>query len=133
MTTNAPAHQLGSQKYVLLTTYRRVGTPVRTPVWVAPDGAALLVWTVMDSGKVKRIRNNTEISVAPCTSRGKPLGPAVAGRAEILDAEETRHVRRLIRKKYWLAGPIVLFLSRLRRGTRGTVGLRIGVGQEERP
>ncbi|MBN1173112.1 MAG: PPOX class F420-dependent oxidoreductase [Micromonosporaceae bacterium] len=129
MSTSAPAQQLGSEKYVLLTTYRRTGVPVATPVWVAQDGSALVVWTVTDSGKVKRIRNNPEVAVAPCTARGKPLGLAIAGRAAILDVDGTRRVRQLIRRKYWLMGPVTLFFSRLRRGEAGTVGLRIDIGQ----
>ena len=50
--------RMGDGKYVLLTTYRRDGTPVATPTWVVRDGDALAVWTATDSGKVKRVRRD---------------------------------------------------------------------------
>ena len=64
------------QKYVLLTTYRRDGTPVGTPVSIAVDGDQAFVRTWDTAWKVKRIRNNPEVEVAPSTLRGKPTGPA---------------------------------------------------------
>jgi uncharacterized protein len=128
MTTSTPAAHLSAGKYILLTTYRRDGTPVATPLWFAPDGAALVVWTVTASWKVKRIRNNPEVSVAPCTMRGKPLGLAVAGRAEILDQRGTARVRKLIMRRYWLFGRLLVPMSRWRRGDAGTIGIRIDIG-----
>jgi hypothetical protein len=94
-------------------------------VWAVRDGDALGVWTVTDSYKVKRIRRNPEVTVAPCTVRGKPTGEAVPARAEILDADGTRRVRSLMARKYGLMGRFTLLTSRLRRGEGGTVGLRI--------
>ena len=63
--------------YVSLTTIRRTGVPVSTPVWAAPDGDSLVVWTRTDSGKVKRLRHTTRVTVAPCDFRGRVEGPAV--------------------------------------------------------
>jgi predicted pyridoxine 5'-phosphate oxidase superfamily flavin-nucleotide-binding protein len=65
------------QKYVLLTTYRRDGTPVGTPVNIAVEGDRAFVRTWDTAWKVKRIRNNSEVEVAPSTLRGKPTGPAI--------------------------------------------------------
>lgn len=117
--------ELATASYVAVTSYRKDGTGVPTPVWVAGDGDALVVWTVTDSWKVKRIRRNPLVTVAPCDVRGKPSGEAVGGTAEILDQAGTDRVRVLIRRKYGLFGRLTLAMSRLRRGATGTVGVRI--------
>ena len=71
------------------------------------------------------MRRNRSVTVAPCTFRGRPLGEPVAGRAEILDGEDTQRVRELIKKKFWLTGPLTVNLSLRRRGPEGSVGIRI--------
>lgn len=116
---------LAAGKYLLITTYRKNGTAVPTPVWVVRDGDALGVWTVADSWKVKRIRNRADVLVGPCDLRGNPTGDSVPGRAEILDAAGSAHCRRLIARKYGVLGRLSLLGSRLRRGTDGTVGVRV--------
>jgi PPOX class probable F420-dependent enzyme len=126
MTSTTPGlDDLGAAKYLLVTTYRKDGTPVPTPVWAARDGDSLVVWTVTDSGKVKRIRRTGRAEVVPCTVRGKPLGESVPARAEVLDAAGTAQVRDLIKRKYGLFGSLTVNFSRLRRGANGTVGLRL--------
>ena len=95
-------------------------------MWVVRDGDALAVWTVRDSGKVKRIRRDGKVTVAPCDVRGRPHGEATAGHATIAAAPaEVDRVRGLIRRKYAVLGRLVLLGSRLRRGTEGTVAVRI--------
>ncbi|MEW2403209.1 PPOX class F420-dependent oxidoreductase [Streptomyces sp. NPDC046862] len=118
---------LGAGKYLLITSYRRNGTPVATPVWVVRDAETLGVWTVADSGKVKRIRNRADVLVGPCDLRGKPTGDQVPGRAEIVDPATAEHYRRLLARKYGLVGRLSLLGSRIRRGKEGTVGLRISL------
>ncbi|MDB1090043.1 PPOX class F420-dependent oxidoreductase [Streptomyces sp. ACA25] len=120
-----PLERLSAGKYVLVTTFRKDGRAVGTPVWAARDGDALAVWTAADSGKVKRLRNRADVRLAPCDVRGRPTGGEVSGRAEILDAEGSRRHRQLIARKYGLTGRLVLLGSRLRRGSGGTVGIRI--------
>ncbi|GAA4566113.1 PPOX class F420-dependent oxidoreductase [Micromonospora coerulea] len=117
--------RLAAEKYILLTTFRKDGRAVPTPVWAVRDGDALAVWTVADSGKVKRIRRDGRVTVAPCDVRGNPHGAAVPGHATIGDQAGTRRVRELLKQKYRLLGRLSLLGSRLRRGERGTVGLRI--------
>ncbi len=119
--------QLGSGGYLSVTTYRRDGRAVPTPVWVVRDGDALAVWTTRDAGKVKRIRNNPQVSVAPCDMRGNLTGPERAGAATLLSPEDTERVRELIRRKYGLVGRLTIRGSLLRRGRDGTVGVRITV------
>ena len=120
--------RLGRGKYLLVTSFRKDGSPVATPVWVIRDGAALGVWTVADSWKVKRIRRNPEVLVGPCDVRGRATGESVPATAEILDAAGTARYRSLLAKKYGLLGRLTLLGSRVRRGTEGTVGIRITLG-----
>ncbi|MBT3150284.1 PPOX class F420-dependent oxidoreductase [Streptomyces sp. CHD11] len=117
--------RLGTGKYLLLTSYRKNGTPVATPVWVVRDGDALGVWTVADSWKVKRIRARGGVLVGPCDVRGNPTGDQVPATAEICDQATTDRYRRLLARKYGVLGRLTLLGSRLRRGRDGTVGIRI--------
>ncbi|MGK5676415.1 PPOX class F420-dependent oxidoreductase, partial [Micromonospora sp. URMC 106] len=75
--------RLASEKYVLLTTFRKDGRAVPTPVWAVRDGDALAVWSAADSGKVKRIRRSGDVTVAPCDVRGRPHGEAVPAHATL--------------------------------------------------
>ncbi|MEV0327037.1 PPOX class F420-dependent enzyme [Micromonospora echinospora] len=119
---------LAAEKYVLLTTFRRDGRAVPTPVWAVRDGDALAIWTVADSGKVKRIRREPTVTVAPCDVRGRPHGPAIKGYATLCPPAETRRIRSLLKQKYRLLGRLTLLGSRLRRGEQGTVGVRVTLG-----
>ncbi|CAL9362187.1 PPOX class F420-dependent oxidoreductase [Streptomyces pilosus] len=121
----ASLDRLGAGKYLLVTSYRKNGTPVATPVWVVRDGDALGVWTVADSWKVKRIRARGDVLVGPCDVRGRPTGGQVPATAEICDPATTVRYRRLLARKYGLLGRLTLLGSRLRRGSDGTVGIRI--------
>jgi hypothetical protein len=89
---------LANEKYVSLTTFKRDGTPVATPVWVAADGDHLLVATAAESWKVKRLRRDPRVRVAASSATGKVRGPAVDGTAAVLD--ETERVERLLARKY---------------------------------
>jgi PPOX class probable F420-dependent enzyme len=119
--------RLASGKYLLVTSYRRNGSPVSTPVWVVQDGTALGVWTTADSWKVKRIRHRADVLVGPCDLRGNPTGEQVPATAEICDQTVTARYRALIARKYGLIGRLTLLGSRLRRGVTGTVGIRISL------
>jgi PPOX class probable F420-dependent enzyme len=116
---------LAAGKYLLITSYRKNGTPVATPVWVVRDGDTLGVWTAADSWKVKRIRARGDVLVGPCDLRGRPTGKQIPATAEICDPETTARYRTLIARKYGLTGRLTLLGSRLRRGLDGTVGIRI--------
>ncbi|MFD9126085.1 PPOX class F420-dependent oxidoreductase [Kitasatospora sp. NPDC059571] len=116
---------LSAGSYLLVTTYKKDGTGVPTPVWVVRDGDALGIWTVADSWKVKRIRNRGDVLVGPCDVRGNPTGEQVPATAEICAPERTAAYRTLLRQKYGLLGVVTLLGSRIRRGEHGTVGIRI--------
>lgn len=100
--------RLPTSRYVSLTTFRRTGEPVATPVWAAPvrpgpaqeDAGALIVWTSADSGKVKRLRHTSRVTVAPCDMRGRLEGPAVEGVAEFLDRAEWPAALAALTRRY---------------------------------
>jgi PPOX class probable F420-dependent enzyme len=119
--------RLAAEKYILLTTFRKDGRAVSTPVWAVRDDDTLAVWTVADSGKVKRIRRDGMVTVAPCDVRGRPLGEAVPGHAVLCGPQESSRIRDLLKRKYRLLGRLTLLGSRLRRGEAGTVGIRISL------
>ena len=94
---------IAGQKYISLTTFRKTGAGVATPVWFGEDGDKLYVMTRSDMGKTKRIRNNPQVKVAPSTIRGKVTGPELTATARILPPEEHQHARQAINRKYWMA------------------------------
>jgi hypothetical protein len=94
---------ISGRKYISLSTFRKSGTAVATPVWFGEEGNELYVMTRSDMGKTKRIRNNPQVRVAPCTIRGKVTGPEFAATARILPPEEHAAARQTINRKYWLA------------------------------
>ncbi|GIG87235.1 PPOX class F420-dependent oxidoreductase [Plantactinospora endophytica] len=97
--------EIRTARYVSVTTFRRDGRPVPTPVGHAVDGDELLVLTQRDSGKVKRIRNNAAVRVAPCDMSGRVAegAPTATGRARVLDQLETARVRRVLSRRYAIA------------------------------
>jgi PPOX class probable F420-dependent enzyme len=106
------------QQTVLLTTYRRNGTPVGTPVHIAVDGDRAFVRTWDATGKLKRIRNTPEVEIAPSTFRGVPTGPAIRARARILNGNEAVAARRALTRKYpVMHGVLVPLVHRLRGNT----------------
>jgi PPOX class probable F420-dependent enzyme len=108
---------LGDEKYISLTTFKRDGTPVSTPVWVAREDGRLLVWSAADTWKVKRIRRDAHVRVAPCSGMGKVRGAPLDGEATIIG--DTTTVERLLPRKYWLAYRLIhgwdVVIRRLRR------------------
>jgi PPOX class probable F420-dependent enzyme len=100
---------LAASKYLSLTTYRKNGDPVATPVWLVRDGDELNVITQKNSGKVKRIRNNSAVLLAPCDARGKIKGDSVPGQAILLDEQRSASVAQRIKNRYGLLGKILMW------------------------
>ena len=123
--TDGPIAAITRAKYVLLTTFKRDGSAVPTPVWAVEDEGSLLIWTPRESGKVKRIRRSGRVTVAPCTMRGTPTGVAVEATAALLDTAGTAKVQDAIGRKYgWLGR--TLTKRAVRRGGQDTViGIRV--------
>jgi len=103
---------LQSKKYILLETYRKNDQPVRTPVWFVIQNDFVCVITREDTGKVKRIRQNPKVKLAPCTFKGKPIGKWISGNATKVTGEEAQAAIKLRKKKYGLMATIAGFASR---------------------
>jgi len=112
-------------RYLNLESCKRDGTPVQTPVWFAEDQGVLYVYTLANAGKVKRIRRNPRIRLAPCTMRGTVTGPWVEAEATIVDATTAVHGHALLRHKYgWMKG-IGDLSSRIMHRERVVIAIRL--------
>lgn len=114
--------QFAKAKYLNLETFRKNGAGVRTPVWFAqgtsagggaPEEVVFYVYSEADAGKVKRIRNKSNVRIVPCSMRGKVRGAWVDGRARICGEAEAAHGQRLLRHKYGWMKIVGDFFSRL--------------------
>jgi PPOX class probable F420-dependent enzyme len=101
-------------QYVALTTYRRDGTPVTTPVWAAAEGESLYLFTNANAGKVKRLRNSSRAAIAPCTATGKVTGTQLPAEAFNLTSDQMPKVWRLLTKKYGMAVRLFIAYDRAR-------------------
>ncbi len=91
---------LDAQEFALLTTYRRDGTPMPTTIWFAHEGGRLYFQTGLNAGKVKRIRANSAVTLAPSTRIGEVLGDAVAATARVLSPEDAGVADAVLARKY---------------------------------
>ncbi|MFD2473882.1 PPOX class F420-dependent oxidoreductase [Amycolatopsis silviterrae] len=122
--------RLGAEKYVVLTTFRRDGRAVPTPVWASRDGDELVLFSERTAGKVKRIRNNGDVRLQACDVRGRRLhGAEASGTARLLDAADSDRIRRVIARDYGVIGRVTMFFSRLRGGPERTIGIAIKVSE----
>ena len=123
---------LTKQNYLNLETFKKNGEGVKTPVWFAAEPAddlssataRLYIYTVDNTGKVKRIRNNAKVRVAPCDARGKVLGEWVDAQAEIISGAELAHANAVLNKKYFPLKQIMNFFASFRRQGRAYFVLR---------
>ncbi len=119
-------------KYLSLETFKKNGEGVKTPVWfaadprtdLAGDEARLFIYTIGNTGKVKRIRNNPRVRIAPCTMRGELLGEWVDARAEIVTGEEAAYGMGLLYKKYFPWKQILGFFALFSRRERVVMAIR---------
>jgi uncharacterized protein len=107
---------LARARYVQLTTFRRAGTPVATAVHIVVDGDTAYFRTWNTAGKAKRLRHTSAVRVAAATRRGRPLGPAIAAQAHLLQGDESEQAARMLARKYpILHGHLIPWVHR-RRG-----------------
>ena len=97
---NASLAPLRNSKTILLTTYKKDGTPVATPVSIAFDGDRAFFRSYDKAWKTKRLRRNPHVRVAPATLRGEPTGPAVEARATLLAGEQARTAARALARRH---------------------------------
>lgn len=114
-----------NQKYLNLETFKRDGSGVKTPVWfVLRENGAFYVYTEAESWKVKRIRKNPRVRVAPCDMRGNVTGEWQAAMAQVVSGEEEQAASRLLDQKYFLK-KIFNLLTRLNRHKRAMLKIEL--------
>ena len=121
--------QFEDAKYINVETFRKTGAGVRTPVWFAADPAApdsFYIYSLADAGKVKRIRNNPKVRVAPCDMRGNLRGAWVEGRARICTGKDVEKGQDLLRDKYGWMKIVGDFFSRMRGRTQVVLQIDLG-------
>ena len=107
-------------RYLSITSFKRDGTGVATPVWFVADAGRLFALTDLRSAKVRRIRRNPRVLVAPCRADGKLRGEPVQARAEILTATpDLERVQRLLKRRYRVSYRLVMLGYRIGRRLRG--------------
>jgi len=117
------------ERYVSLATFRRNGAEVRTPIWFAVIDQRLWMMTGGDTGKVKRLRNNPRVRVAPSDVRGIVHGPWRDGTARIAaDPREIAEARAMLRAKYGWQATLLDVVSRLSGRIRRRVWLEVALG-----
>ena len=88
------------QEFLSLETFRKSGEGVKSPIWFVQEGDSLYMWTVGDSAKIKRIRNNPQVKIAPCKRFGEVTGEWITAQASVDDSPAAvRHVEELLRRK----------------------------------
>jgi PPOX class probable F420-dependent enzyme len=112
---------LAKEQFIALTTFRKTGVGVLTPVWFVNDGEnRLVIFTGKSSGKVKRIRNNPRVEIAPSDAQGKPRGATIQARARFIEGDATKHALALLKRKYGFQFTAIEWLNKLRGGSDQT-------------
>ena len=119
--------QIAGTKQVSLTTYRKDGTPVATPVWHVVDGESIVIVSEAAAGKVKRIRNNSRVEVTACDIRGKIADGAqtLPGTARLLDEAGTENARDLLARRYLMSRVGNWFAKALRLKRKPLIGIAV--------
>ena len=99
--------QFLDQKYINLETYKKDGTPVRTPVWFVIDNDLIYVITRESTGKVKRLKNNHDVRIVLCSFKGEPKNEWIKGKAEKIMGEKADIAIKLRKKKYGMSARLV--------------------------
>jgi len=112
--SEGPFKAFEGEQYLSLETYRKSGEAIATPVWFAEDAGVIYVYSLANMGKVKRIRNNPKVRIAPCRLRGELKGDWVPATARVLPDGDHARVHALLNRKYGLMKRIGSWFSRLR-------------------
>lgn len=105
---------LTTSRYLLLTTVKRDGSEVGTPVWFAASDGSLVAMSEATAWKVKRLRRNPKATVAPCDVRGRVHGPAIAVVGEVLGEAESAQARSALHRRYGSALDAIDVVGRIR-------------------
>ena len=115
MSTQAsPFVPLIKENYASLTTFRKNGTAIATPMWFAERDGVIYIYTGATSGKVKRIRNTSRVTLAPCTANGKVTGAVIEGNARIIDdPQEIARAEATLAQKYGIQRRLLYLVMRV--------------------
>ena len=107
-------------RFLSITSFKRNGTGVATPVWAVSDGNRLFAFTDLHSAKVRRVRRDPHVLVAPCLPNGTLRGTPLAAHAEVLtDEADLERVQKLMLRRYRISYRVVMLFYRLGRRLRG--------------
>lgn len=124
---HADLDELFPGRYLSITTFKRDGTGVVTPVWFVSDGARLFAFTDLHSAKIRRIRNNPRVLVASCWVNGKLRRDPVTARAEVLtETSDLERIQKLLLERYPISYRVVMLFYRLGRRLRGKASVADG-------
>ena len=112
-------------QFLNLETFRKSGVGVPTPVWFVEQDGILYVRTIDNSGKVKRIRNNGQVRVAPCDSRGSLKGEWVEAQAKMVEGETAAKANALLDKKYGFQKKMFDSMAKLRKNEHAMIQINL--------
>lgn len=130
MSEQAWPQEILKAQFIRLTTFRRTGVAVPTAVWFVLDADALLVTTMDSTGKAKRLRHTSRVTLCVSDRRGNAKGPELEGTAELLHDAAADEIRQRVAKRYGFQGKLMLTVvhaisSAVRRTAQRPVGIRI--------
>ena len=102
MREDTKLEQFRNFDYIRLETFKKNGQAVPTPVWFVVEDDMLFVRSYANSGKVKRMRNNSYVKIAPSDALGKPHGVTIEGTAVRVDGDKEIKISQLLYRKYGL-------------------------------
>jgi len=116
--------RFAGHNYISLESFRKTGEGVATPVWFAEERGILYVYSEAASGKIKRIRNNPSVRIAPCDMRGALRGDYIEATARILESDEAQHADDLLNAKYFLLKRLLGFFAKFRPRPRAWLAIQ---------
>ena len=127
-----PVAQFARAKYLNLETFRKTGAAVRTPVWFVqdvchsnPSTTVFYIYSELDAGKVKRVRNNSKVRIVPCNFRGKVSGEWIDAKARICTGADAAHGQELLRRKYGALKIVGDFFGKLLRHRNAVIAIDV--------
>ncbi len=121
---SADIRQFNDARYINLETFKKNGKSVFTPVWFVIENGFIFVVTRAGTGKVKRVRNNSNVRIVPSGFRGEPKGTWIGGTAEILNPGDSAHIINLRNRKYGLQAKLASLLT-MRKGKYVVLSIKV--------
>lgn len=116
---------LSKFKYITIETFRKNGAGVRTPIWFIIYQGLIYFRTDVNSGKVKRIRNNPHVRIAGCDIRGNLKGNWFDGKVKFADSTESSITYSMIDKKYGFITTLIRIFNKIRRTNPVVIAISI--------